>query len=34
YSDIDEVVTPKESGWFMGYISQSLNIETWNSSFK
>ncbi|CAF1147108.1 unnamed protein product [Adineta steineri] len=32
YSDIDEVVTPKESGWFMSYISQSLNIETWNNS--
>jgi palmitoyl-protein thioesterase len=32
YSDIDEVVTPKESGWFMGYASQSLQIETWNHS--
>ena len=32
YSDIDEVVTPKESGWFMGYVNQSLKIETWNTS--
>jgi len=32
YSDIDEVVTPRESGWFMGYVNQSLKIETWNTS--
>jgi palmitoyl-protein thioesterase len=32
YSDIDEVVTPPESGWFMGYINQSLTVETWNNS--
>jgi palmitoyl-protein thioesterase len=32
YSDMDEVVTPRESGWFMGYVNQSLKIETWNTS--
>jgi len=32
YSDHDEVVTPRESGWFMGYVNQSLKIETWNNS--
>ena len=32
YSDIDEVVTPKESGWFLGYASKSLDIETWNTT--
>lgn len=32
YSDMDEVVTPKESGWFMGYANKSLTIETWKSS--
>ncbi len=32
YSDIDEVVTPRESGWFMGYVNQSLKIDTWNTS--
>jgi palmitoyl-protein thioesterase len=32
YSDIDEVVTPRESGWFMGYANESLKIETWNNS--
>ncbi len=32
YSDHDEVVTPRESGWFMGYASKSLDIETWNTS--
>ncbi|CAF3308667.1 unnamed protein product [Rotaria socialis] len=32
YSDLDEVFTPRESGWFLGYAEQSLNIETWNTS--
>lgn len=32
YSDIDEVVTPRESGWFMGYANNSLKIETRNNS--
>ncbi|CAF1238004.1 unnamed protein product [Rotaria sordida] len=32
YSDIDQVVTPKESGLFMGYQPNSFNIETWNNS--
>ncbi|CAF0962528.1 unnamed protein product [Adineta ricciae] len=32
YSDLDEVVTPKESGWFLGYAPDTLNIETWNNS--
>ena len=32
YSDIDEVITPRESGLFRGYYNESLAIETWNSS--
>ncbi|CAF1147025.1 unnamed protein product [Rotaria sp. Silwood1] len=32
YSDIDEIVTPRESGWFLGYASQTLKVETWNNS--
>ncbi|CAF3355983.1 unnamed protein product [Rotaria socialis] len=31
-SDIDEVIVPKESGWFMGYKPNSLDVETWNNS--
>ncbi|CAF1410989.1 unnamed protein product [Adineta ricciae] len=32
YSDRDEVVMPRQSGLFMGYIKNSLEIETWNNS--
>lgn len=32
YTDIDEIVTPKESGWFLGYSPNSLTVETRNSS--
>ncbi|CAF1628846.1 unnamed protein product, partial [Adineta ricciae] len=32
YSDIDEVVMPRQSGLFMGYMKNSLEIETWNNS--
>ncbi|CAF1020819.1 unnamed protein product [Didymodactylos carnosus] len=32
YSDIDEVITPPQSGWFMGYAPQSLDVEIWNQS--
>ena len=32
YSDIDEVVAPRLSGWFMSYAPNSLHIETWNNS--
>lgn len=32
YSDIDEVITPRESGWFMGYTNDSLHVETRNNS--
>ncbi len=32
YSDIDDVVTPRESGWFMGYTNHSLKVETRNIS--
>jgi hypothetical protein len=32
YFDLDEIVTPRDSGWFMGYAPQSLEIETWNNS--
>ncbi|CAF2116181.1 unnamed protein product [Rotaria magnacalcarata] len=32
YSKLDEVITPRESGWFLGYAEHSLDIETWNTS--
>ncbi|CAF2525674.1 unnamed protein product [Rotaria sp. Silwood2] len=32
YSDIDEIIVPRQSGLFMGYKSNSLDIETWNNS--
>ncbi|CAF1017758.1 unnamed protein product [Rotaria sordida] len=32
YSDIDETITPPQSGWFLGYASNSLEPETWNQS--
>jgi len=32
YSDTDEVVTLRESGWFIGYSSNSLKVETLNDS--
>ncbi|CAF1580889.1 unnamed protein product [Adineta ricciae] len=32
YSNIDEVVMPRQSGLFMGYMKNSLEIETWNNS--
>lgn len=32
YSDIDEVITPPQSGWFLGYASHTLEPETWNQS--
>jgi palmitoyl-protein thioesterase len=32
YSDIDEVVAPPQSSWFMGYKPNSLQTETWNQS--
>ncbi|CAF0861597.1 unnamed protein product [Adineta steineri] len=32
YSDIDEIVAPRHSGFFMGYAPNSLHVETWNSS--
>ncbi|CAF5201089.1 unnamed protein product [Rotaria magnacalcarata] len=32
YTDIDEVVTPSRSGWFMGYAPNTLDVETWNDS--
>jgi palmitoyl-protein thioesterase len=32
YSDIDEVVSPPQSSWFMGYKPNSLEVETWNQS--
>ncbi|CAF3384150.1 unnamed protein product [Rotaria sp. Silwood2] len=32
YSDIDEVLTPPQSGWFLGYASKSLIPETFNQS--
>jgi palmitoyl-protein thioesterase len=31
-SDIDEIVEPRQSGWFMGYRPNSLEVETWNNS--
>jgi len=32
YSDIDEIISPPQSGWFMGYAPNSLKTETWNNS--
>ena len=32
YSDIDEVIMPRQSGLFLGYMKNSLEIETWNNS--
>jgi len=32
YSDLDEIITPRQSGWFMGYGPNSLKIEMWNNS--
>ena len=32
YSDIDEVIMPKESGLFLGYEKSSLEVETRNTS--
>ncbi|CAF1036568.1 unnamed protein product [Rotaria sp. Silwood1] len=32
YSDIDDTITPPQSGWFLGYAPQSLETETWNQS--
>jgi hypothetical protein len=32
YSDIDEIIEPRESGLFRGYLPNSLNVETWNNS--
>ena len=32
YSDIDEILTPPQSGWFLGYAPNSLVLETWNQS--
>ncbi|CAF0784475.1 unnamed protein product [Adineta steineri] len=32
YSDIDEIIMPRQSGLFMGYTNSSLEIETYNNS--
>jgi palmitoyl-protein thioesterase len=32
YSEIDEIIAPKESGLFLGYLPNSLNVETRNNS--
>ena len=32
YTDIDEIVVPKESGWFLGFAPNSLTVETRNNS--
>ena len=32
YSDIDDTITPPQSGWFMGYANSSLQPEVWNQS--
>lgn len=32
YSDIDEVVSPPQSSWFMGFKPNTLEAETWNQS--
>ena len=32
YTDLDEVISPPQSGWFLGYQPYSLQAETWNQS--
>ncbi len=32
YSEIDEIITPRESSLFLGYLPNSLNVETRNNS--
>jgi hypothetical protein len=32
YSDIDEVIIPRQSGGFLGYQINSLEVETLNNS--
>ncbi len=32
YSDIDQVVEPKQSGLFMCYLPNSATVENWNNS--
>ena len=32
YSDVDEIVAPISSGWFLGYKPKSLQIELWNET--
>jgi palmitoyl-protein thioesterase len=32
YSDIDEIIMPRQSGLFLGYQPNSLEVETWNNS--
>ena len=32
YSDIDEVVSPQQTGWFLGFRPNSLITESWNQS--
>jgi palmitoyl-protein thioesterase len=32
YSDVDEIVTPGQSGWFLGYQPKSIEVELWNQS--
>jgi palmitoyl-protein thioesterase len=32
HSDVDEVVMPSLSGWFLGYQPKSLQVELWNQS--
>lgn len=32
YSDVDEIVEPSQSGWFLDYKPNSIVIEAWNES--
>ncbi|UJR07455.1 hypothetical protein I4U23_011744 [Adineta vaga] len=32
YSDIDEIVSPPQSSWFMGFQPNSLQVEIWNQT--
>jgi palmitoyl-protein thioesterase len=32
YSDVDEIVEPGLSGWFMSYRPKSLIVESWNQT--
>lgn len=32
YSDVDQIIEPPQSGWFLGFQSKSIEVESWNQS--